>query len=233
MKQVLGLLGVFATAIVISLTVVDYSQSPIDVHLSPDGHYRIELFGHKGPRNFPIGSNSVHAHVYSGDRFIGTTSIHTNDFMDTSFEMTYQQFRWSSESVFGLHGVADHDVATNTNGDSLTITNGSSKRINFLNITFGVNKFIALELEPGGSRRVHINHSMAPTWIAGDGAFVDGQSINWHGMNFFEDAKRGKERLFRYCFTVKDSGLKIDSLDVVGENSSPRVVTPTVTTCGE
>jgi len=154
-------------------------------------------------------------------------------FMDSSFDLTYQKFRWHSERIFGMHGVQNHDPATAENGDSLTITNRSSKKASYLNVGFGINRFLILDLEPGDSHTVYTNHSMAPEWITGSAVLADGMEVRNSGINFFESAKKNNERLFRYCLTVNDTRLEINSIDVEGENLNPSRKTPRLEACGD
>lgn len=232
MKICLGIF-VFVFAFGTGIFTFWHSESATDIFVSPNGTYRIEFWGDKGRASFFSLGNSVNARIFTGQKLVGDTTIHMGDFMDSSFDLTYQKFVWHNEKVFGLHGIRDHDLVTVENGDSLTVTNNSSKEINYLNVTFGVNRFLILNLEPGNSQIVFRNHSMAPEWISGSGQFADGGAISWNGLSFFEEEKKKRERLFRYCLTVNADQLAINSVDLVGENLNPSRITARVHSCGE
>jgi len=224
---------VFVAANVVGVVACLKSNPVTDSFVSSDGKYRIDLRGEKDRPLTPFSfNNRMVAEMFVDGKLFGRDEVHVADWMDTSFDLTYQRFRWHGEGVFGMHGIQDHEQTTVENGDSLTITNSSSKKISYLNLSFGVNRFLVFALEPRSSHTVYVHHSMAPEWIAGSGQFDDGLKLAWKGLNFFEDAKKNRERLFRYCLTVTNTELVINSIDVEGENLHPSRITPRVGACG-
>jgi hypothetical protein len=206
----------FLVFIVLAFVYYLRPQPITDVFDSPDGRYRVEFSGEKDRPVIPFDTSIVMAEIFDRGASIGQTEIHYADWMDTSFYLTYQTFRWHQADVFGLHGVNDKDPSTAETGDALTISNQSSSKLHFVNARFDVNRFLILGLEPHTSRTMFIHHSMAPTWITASAIRNDGATLKSAGVNFFESEKRKGDGPFKYCITIDDDSLEINSVDLIG-----------------
>jgi hypothetical protein len=224
---------IFLFVLVLLAVVYVLRPQPVtDVFDSPDGRYRIEFSGEKDRPAIPFGTNLMTAELFEASRSIGRTEIHWADWMDSSFNLTYQTFRWHDSDVFALHGIQNKEPIDSGAGDSLTVSNRSQSKIRFINAYFDINRFLIMGLEPNSSRTVFIHHSVAPTWITASITLDDGTELKPAGVNFYESEKRKSERLFRYCLTVRDNTAEISSVDLVGNYNVSQTV-PRRLTCEE
>lgn len=232
-KIVVAGVSLFLTFLV-GLLVIRYFEEPIDVFVSPNGKYRIELYGDKERPWLPFYENSVKADVVSNGVRNRGLHIHTGDWMDSSFDLTYQKFRWHNERVLGFHGVGNHEPVASDFGDSLTLLNNTAKRIAYLNVTFGVNRFLVFDLEPGENQELFVVHGMHHQYIYVAGEFENGLHVKGAGLNFTEKAKKQRKGLFRYCATVVGESVVVNGIGIDGTSSSPKeIIVPAVSECGE
>lgn len=225
-----SLIGFF----LVGLAGVQYLQRPTDVFASPHGKYRLELFGNKERPWDPFRTNRVTADVASDGVRKGSIHVHAGDWMDSSFDLTYQRFRWHNERVFGFHGVSDHEPVAEGYADSLTLTNNTEMRIAYLNACFGNSRFLVFDIEPGETQELFVTHGMFPTYVYVDGEFENGLRVKGTGMNLSERAKRQKTGPFRYCATVVGENVVVNGIGIQGKKFWPNEITvPSVSACGD
>lgn len=204
---------------------------PSDVLMSPSGKYKVELYGDK--RRPWFFSNTLTAKMYASEKILAVDEIHSADAFDTSFELTYQKYIWTNENILSFRGIQNHEVATDKNGDSLSISNTTDKDIRFLKVVFSVNMFLVLELPAHSSQTVFINHSKAPEYIWATGEFADGEKIKFKGVNFAEKKKDGIKELFKYCASVGGNEVSINSLQIEGYETDEKIIVPKVENCSQ
>ncbi len=202
----------------------DFLQMPTDVFVSPNGKYKVELYGNKERAWLPFFENPITAKVFSNNEALISTTVHTSYWLENSFEQYYQKYVWVDDNILSFRGVQNHEIANDKNGDSLLITNKTERDIRFLNIGFSVNKFLVIELVAGASQRIYINHSKSQRYIYGTGEFADGGEIEFEGVNFPEKSIQGTDALLKYCATVENDKLSINSRLMEGYKMDPKII---------
>ncbi len=231
-KIIIGFLFLLLTSIS-GIFAFKFFEMPTDVFVSPNGKYKIELYGNKERPWLPFSENPMTARIYSNGEMFTSTTIHTTYWLESSFEQYYQKYVWTDDDIFSFRGIQNHEIATEKNGDSLLVNNKSDQKIRFLKIGFSVNKFLILDLEPHSSRTVYVNSLKGPEYIHAEGVFEDGRKIAWRSVNFSEKAKKGKTELFKYCASVENSKVSINSVQVEGYETDPKVIVPKVENCSQ
>ncbi len=207
--------------------------------LSPNGRYRINLRGEEDRPLTPFGFHSrMTADVVSGSNLLGRTQVHTADWLDGSFYEVYKSFRWHDENVFGLHGFQDRERRTAGGGDALTITNSSSKKVNWLNLRFGDSRFLILEMDSNRAQTVYVDRSMGFIYFFGE--FEDGTPFASNGVNFRGGENQRRERFIQFCATVDNNGARVNSTVLQGANTFSgmgkplmEIDVPTIVKCGD
>lgn len=198
-------------------------EQPNDVFVSPSGKYRVELYGNKERPWLPFSENPITAKIYSSGEMLDSTTIHTSYWLENSFEQYYQKYVWTDDNILSFRGSGNHKVANDTNGDLLKISNKTDREIRFLKVSFSINMFLVLELAPHSEQIVYVNHSTANESIYAEGEFADGEKLNDKSVTFSEQAKKGKTELFKYCVSVENSGVSINSFQIEGYETNPKV----------
>lgn len=227
-RAILGICFLIFTTLV-GVFGYSYSEKPFDVLISPNEKYKVELYGNKQRPWFF--ANTVTAKIFESGKYLASDEIHYGDWMDSSFDLTYQNYIWVEDNILSFRGTQNHQVAGGENGDSLLISNRSEKQIRLLKIRFGVNLFLIFDLPPNSSQRVYINHSKAPEDIYAEGKFSDGNKIASEGVIFTEASKRRIDGLFKYCVSVENGKVLINSSQIEGNKTFPNVVIPKSETC--
>lgn len=228
-KNLIGFLFLLVTT-VSGILVFNFFEKPTDVFVSPSGKYKIELYGNKERPWLPFSENPMNAKVYSNGEMLASPTIHTSYWLENSFEQYYQKYFWTDENILSFRGIQNHEVANDKNGDSLSISNKTDRDIRFLKIYFSVNMFLVLELVPHSSQAVYINNSKGPQYIYAMGEFADGEKIKFKGVNFPEQ-KKGKTELYDYCVSVENNKVLINSVQIEGYETDPKISVPKVENC--
>ncbi|MCA1622871.1 MAG: hypothetical protein LC768_11365 [Acidobacteria bacterium] len=231
-KFIVGFLFLLVTT-VSGILAFNFFEMPSDVFVSPSGKYRVELYGNKERPWLPFSENPMTAKVYSNGEMLASPTIHTSYWLENSFEQKYQKYIWTDDKILSFRRIQNHEVANDKNGDSLLISNKTDRDIRFLKIVFSVNMFLVFELAPHSSQTVYINHSKAPEYIYAMGEFTNGEKIRFKGVNFPEQAKKGKTELFKYCASVENNGVSINSIQIEGYETNPKVIVPIVGNCSQ
>ena len=211
-----------------------YFEQPTDLFVSPNGKYRLELFGDKERPWDPFRTNRVTADILSDGIRRRGIHVHTGDWMDSSFDLTYQRLRWHNERVFGFHGDNNHEGVNEGYADSLTLTNKTEMRIAYLNARFGNNRFLVFDLEPGETQVLFAAHGVSHEYIYVDGEFENGVQVGGTGLNFSESSKKQKSELFQYCAAVVGENVVVNGLGIEGTSSWPNEIrVPAVSSCGD
>ncbi len=231
-KIIIGFLFLLITT-VSGILAFNFFEKPSDVFVSPSGKYKIELYGNKERPWLPFSENPMTAEVYSNGEMLTSTTIHTSYWLENSFEQYYQKYIWTDDNILSFRGIQNHEVANDKNGDSLLISNKTDREMRFLRISFSVNMFLVLELAPHSSQTVYVNHSKAPQYIYASSEFADGEKIKFKAVNFPEQAKKGKTGLFKYCASVENNEVSINSVQIEGYVTDPKIIIPKVENCSQ
>jgi hypothetical protein len=95
--------------------------------------------------------------------------------------------------------------------------NSTARAVKYLKVT-ARDMLLVFDLEPKASIELSLPHQKWGSWVEGEGQFADGKRISSIGVNFYYRDKL-KEPL-RYCMTVAEDGLSIESPVMDGEKSS-------------
>lgn len=180
---------------------------------SPNKTYTIELTGDKGRGGILFYSTVRFNALRNGQPIVRDAHAHSGDFMDNSFELTYPEHEWVSDNVVRFWG-------PNSASDQLVVSNHSGKAIKFLKL-YASDMFLIFDLQPNSTLQLSPSHQSWATWIASEGEFIDGQPISGNGVNFL--LRPGRDDPLRYCISINENGLKIESAQAEGfdENGSP------------
>jgi hypothetical protein len=214
MKIVLGV--ILGTTLVLGTLMAALSFRSPEVFVSPNRQFRIEILGDRERPEIPFLSTDLKADIFIDDKKLDRTFIYPSDFFESSFNSVYHNLSWDSENVFGFHRDVEPKVATEVDSDSLTVTNKTDQTVGFLNIMFGGNRYLLLNLGGKSSQTIYSKHSMYQEYIDVGGVFSDGTKISDDGKNFSEVAKYKNRRLFRYCATVEGNSVLVNSVDLDG-----------------
>lgn len=211
------------------------SFRPPTVFVSPNGHFRIELYGDMERPEVPFLSTDLKADVFINGQKLGRTYIYpSGDFFESSFDSVYRDLSWDSENIFGFHRDSESKIASEADGDSLTVSNKTDRAIGFLNIMFGGNRYLLMNLGSKSSQTIYIKNSMYHEYIDVSGVFSDGTKLEGDGKNFSEAAKYRNKRFFRYCATAEDDSVAVNSVDLDGYSTiGSRREALRVRSCGE
>jgi hypothetical protein len=201
-------------------------DKPTDVYISPNNKYKVELWEDKTQPFLPFETNIVTAKMVVADKYEYSTPIHYADWMDTSFDKTYFYFDWEKENILRIG-----NTKLVSEGDSVTVTNNSSKKIRFLRFGYALNEYLVFELEPKSKITVYNRYSTGDEYIYVDGEFEDGGKIPTNNVNFSEKAKRGVKNLFQFCISIDNTKSLINSTEIEGYQTDPKVIIPKVENC--
>jgi hypothetical protein len=215
MKVFLGIISGFI--FVFGTLVVALLLRPPTVFISPDGQFKIELYGNMERPEVPFLSTDLTADVFVNGQKLERTYIYpSGDFFESSFDSVYRDLSWDSENVFGFHRNSRSKIASEEDGDSLTVSNKTDRTIGFLNIMFGGNRYLLMNLGSKSSQSIYVRNSMYNEYIDVSGVFSDRTKIEGDGKNFTETSKYKNKRLFRYCATVENDRVRVNSVDLDG-----------------
>jgi hypothetical protein len=180
---------------------------------SPDKTYTVKLTGDKSSPLLPFYDHRTNFNLFKNSRpLVENEPVARYDFLDSSFGEMYPEHVWSGESVLRLGS----DISeSEKSSDFLTVSNRTNKNIKYLRIEAGDMLFI-FETPPHSINKYSIPYLGDLPWIMAEGEFADGRHITWNGVNFLNDEKR--KNSLRYCVSVTDDGLKIESPLMKGFN---------------
>jgi len=195
-----------------------FSEPRIFLSLSsPNRTYRIDLRGNQWRPRYFFFEHAVNFDVFEGERrIIKNAYAHNGDGFDPGFQDSYPEHTWVNEQVLRF----GRDLgATENNPDRVSVINRSGKLIRYLRIEAN-GMFLVFDMLP----RSRLELASAPqssradqSWITCEGQFVDGQTISDSGVNF--PLRNTPSESLRYCISVEDSGLRIESLQNEGYNN--------------
>jgi len=229
-KAALGIAFLLWTTI-IGVIGYSYVEKPFEILISPNGRYKVELYGDK--RRPWFFTNTVSAKIFDGQRFLSETDLHSGDWMDSSFESIYKKYVWVDDNIISFRGIQNQQIANEQNGDSLVISNNTEREIRFVELAFSVNRFIVINLPPHSSQTIYVNHSKANEYIFAMGEFSDGQKINLKGVNFAEKSKKNINELFKYCASIENNTILINSVQIEGYKTNPLTIIPRAEKCSQ
>jgi hypothetical protein len=229
-KAALGIIFLLLTTI-IGVIGHSYFEKPFEILISPNGKYKVELYGDK--RRPWFFTNTVSAKIFDGQKLLAEQELHHGDWMDNSFESLYQKNVWVDDNIISFRGIQNHKVANVENGDSLVIKNNTEREIRFLELAFSVNKFLVINLPPHSSQTIFVNHSKANEYIFATGEFSDGQKITFKGVNFAEKSKKNSSQLFKYCASIENNTILINSIQIEGFETNPEIIIPKAEKCSQ
>lgn len=180
---------------------------------SPGKTYTVELIGNKSSPKLPFYNHWTNFNLFkNGSPLVKNVRVATYDLFDSGFAESYYEYIWASDSVLRFGS----DVyASAKSSDSLTVLNRTNKNIKYLKIEAGDMLFI-FEPPPDSTNKYPIPHLGDSPWVTAGGEFADGERINGKGVNFLNKEKR--KNALRYCITVTDDGVKIESPLMDGYN---------------
>jgi hypothetical protein len=202
------------------------SDKPLDIYISPNKEYKVELWGDKTQPSLPFQTNVVTAKMFIRDNYKYSTQIHYADWFDTSFDKTYFFVDWEKDNILRLG-----NTKLVSEGDSVTVTNNSSKKIRFLKFGYAISKYLVFNLESQSKVTIHNQHSIKDEYIYVDGEFYDGEKIPTNNVNFSETAKRRIKNPFQFCISIENKESLINSVQIEGYQTNPKVIIPKVENC--
>jgi hypothetical protein len=224
MKSRFTLCGIL---IILALGVVAYktlAESPVWLSTSsPKKTFTVELTGKKSRPSAPGIEHEARFNLLkNGEYVVRDAYVDSYDWFDSDFGEMYPEHTWMTESIlrFGLN-VSESGKSL----DSLTVSNRTDKSIRYLKITAADMLFV-FDLPPHSITRLPVPHQGWLSWVAGEGEFGDGRSIPFIGVNFFHRDKL-KEPL-RYCLSVEEIALRIESSVMDGYNGDAPAERPNV-----
>ncbi|HEY0082069.1 MAG TPA: hypothetical protein VGB61_04710 [Pyrinomonadaceae bacterium] len=208
-------LYISVTAITLTAGLAAYwflsSPSPLFATSSPAKTYRVELAGDKSSPYLPAIEHEVSFDVFKhGNRIIKNARAHSGDWFDISFELAYPQHIWADEAILRFGRELN---APGVKTDTLAVKNTTGKTIKYLKIK-SKDMFLIFDLPPQSMRSLTSSHQSWLSWIEGEGEFTDGGRISWSGVNFSHHDRLGES--LRYCISISESGLRIESPQIEG-----------------
>ena len=199
------------------------SPSPLFATSSPAKTYTVELAGDKSRPHLPATEHEVSFGVFKrGNRIIKNARAHSGDWFDISFELAYPEHVWADENILRFGRELN---VPGVKTDTLAVTNTSNKIIKYLKIK-AKDMFLIFEMQPHSRLSLTSSHQSWLSWIECEGEFTDGEPISWGGVNFFHRDTLGEP--LRYCLSISESGLRIESpqiegFDAKGSGDAPNV----------
>ena len=191
-KFVFGFFILLAT-LIIGIWSFNSLERPIDTFISPNGKYKVELYGDK--RRPWFFTNIVTAKMYSSDKLFASDQLHSGDGFDVSFESAYEENFWTDNNVLSFRGIKNHQLDKNNNAYLLLVTNRTERNIRYLKAKLSRNLFLIFDLEPHSSRTFSVNHSIdqeLEQYIYAVGEFENNEKIKLTGRRFSEESKEVK-----------------------------------------
>lgn len=190
---------------------------------SPKRTYTFELTGKKERPTIPAIEHSARFNLLKNGQHVVTNAyVDSYDWFDSDFGQMYPEHEWVTESIlrFGLQV-----SASEKSSDSLIVSNRTDKSVRYIKITAADMLFV-FDLPPHSKTRLSVPHQGWLSWVAAEGEFGEGRSIPYNGVNFFHRDKL-KEPL-RYCVSVEESVMRIESSTMDGYNGNSPVEKPNV-----
>jgi len=182
-------------------------------YLSPNQTYKVDLAGDLTRPISPLITHTVTFNLFKKGKLSASSHLHSGDGFDDSFEDSYSQHVWVSESIirFGLDASVSRE-----NADSLVVSNNTDKTIKFLRID-ARDMFLLFDMQPHSTVKLSASHQGWISWVTCEGEFADGERIAWDGINFFHKDELGKS--LQYCVSIRGSAPQIASPQLDGYKS--------------
>ena len=177
---------------------------------SPSGTYTVELTGNKSRSFYHVVRFNL---IKNGQPVIENAYAHSGDWMDISFELAYPEHAWVNENAIRFWRNPD---VPDDKSDTLLISNDTGKVIRYLKI-YAKDMFLVFDVQPKSSHRLSFSHQYEGSWIDCEGEFDDGQRIEASGVSFSRSDKLNEP--MRYCMSIGDSRVKIESPQAEGYES--------------
>lgn len=190
---------------------------------SPNKTYVVEFTGNKHAPSVPGVNHEVRFNLFKNDHLLVKNAyVDEYDWFDSDFAGMYSEYKWLNDSVLRIgSGVSKSEKSV----DSLVVSNKTNKTVKYLRIVAGDMLFV-FEMPPTSTSKFSVPYLGELPWVAGEGEFADGQKIKWNGVNFQNKEKR-KDSL-RYCMSIDENSLKIESPLMNGYNGDGTSETPNI-----
>ena len=100
-----------------------------------------------------------------------------------------------------------------------------------MNLWYAINRYVVFDLESQAKVTIHNRYSRANEYIYVEGEFADGEKLEANGVNFSETSKRLIKNPFQFCVSIENKKSSINSLQLEGYESFPKVIIPKVENC--
>ena len=174
---------------------------------SPDGTTSVRLKGYPNRPINPITSNYVYFDFFRNGNPVATAKyLHSGDSLDPSFNDSYSQHNWVSNSVLRF----SRENVSADKCDRVVVRIDSEKPITYLYIE-SRDLFLVFNPEPGSQFTLYAFPQALKgdlSWVEVEGEFADGQPIPWKGANFVIGSAPGP---FEYQIRVTPEGPQISS----------------------
>lgn len=174
---------------------------------SPGKTYTVHLAGKKETPRIPALSHEVHFSALKGsEKFLADKYLHSGDWFDPSFEISYPQHTWVSENVLRLY--RDEHFSKRT-PDTLTVVNGTNGIIKYLRVTSDC-MVLLFDLQPRSTTELSIPAPRGNLkWVSVEGEYSEGRSIKEVSADFvIPDEPSGR---FTYYIYISGDDLRIES----------------------
>ena len=181
---------------------------------SPNKTYTVEFTGNKYAPSVPAVDHEARFNLFKNGQLLVTNAyVDSYDSWDSDFAGMYPEHKWISDSVLRIGSKISKSEKSS---DSLVVSNKTNKTVKFLRIVAGDMLFV-FEMPPNSKSKFSVPYLGELPWVTSEGEFADGQKIKWNGVNF-QNKERLKDSL-RYCISVGEDSLKIESPLMNGYNS--------------
>lgn len=171
---------------------------------SPGGTYVVNLSGQKGRPLFF--TNEVRFEVLkNGEPFIPSSSLHSGDSFDLSFESGYPNHRWTGENVLQFYREQHFNAGQ---PDTLIVVNQSGQPIKYLRVQ-SVDKLLFFDLPRGAEVTVPMSrHRGDSSGVYVEGEFDGGRDFKGGAAFTIHKEQNGP---FTYYIRVIDDGVRIEN----------------------
>lgn len=224
MKKKVLVIGMFLAtmAVVASVAFWSSAQSPVWLSTaSPNNTYTLQLTGNSRRPKTPFLEHEARFHlIKAGERVVSNAYVDSYDWFDSDFAGMYPEHKWLNESTVRF---GDELKKSEGSPDSLTISNATDKPLRYLKVTIRDMLFV-FDVSPHTTTRLSVPHQRWMSWVAAEGAFSDGQSIPFDGVNFFHHDQLTVP--LQYCLTVSGGSIRIASTVMAGYNGDVKLEKP-------
>lgn len=174
---------------------------------SPGKTYTVHLAGQKDRPHIPAISHKVYFSVLkNSENFLSDKQVHSGDWLDPSFEISYPRHTWVSENVLSFYR---NEYFSKGTLNTLTVVNSTNEIIKYLRVISDC-MVLLFDIQPKSMTELSIPAPRGNLkWVSVEGEYSEGRSIKKNGVDFvIPDEPSGH---FTYYIYITGDDLRIES----------------------